>query len=209
MALKQVLSNIEQLTPIRCEYRKGVKFNHPKVQKCFKQLERIPQNLQEIMVDQGAYLVFFHGLITDNPEFAHLKGKRPKGWQSNYTWDDIWAGHNGQSKAIGIGIDGNYVCESSEWFLHELGHSFDDRIGEYISWRKFFGKQRKQEKSLSKWGDVLQAIALEPFTNEYFEHPREYLANALDLFYTSNETNKQLRINNPTIFKLLSSLQTI
>ena len=42
----------------------------------------------------------------------------------------------------------------------------------------------------------------------YFNNPREYIANSFDMYYRSDETRERLRLKNPGIFKLLSEVES-
>ncbi|MGD9276890.1 MAG: hypothetical protein PVJ67_06995 [Candidatus Pacearchaeota archaeon] len=181
---------------IICEYRNGTQPDNVKVQEYLQQLERVPLGLQEIIANEGSYIVFFNGAITDNPEMRHVKGVRPRNWD-RYTWDNVCAAHDSSSKAILIGIEGDYVGMDDP-FLHEFGHSFDDRVGEHL-----------RSYPMSEWSEVLQALKSEPFPKSYHGHPREYVANSVDLFYRSDRTNRQLSGSNPSMFQLLRELESI
>ena len=94
-----------------------------------------------------------------------------------------------------IGVEGDYV-ETDDPFLHEFGHSFDDIVGRNI-----------RGCPMSEWWEVLQALKTEPFPDWYYNHPSEYVANAVDLFFNSDRTNRHLEMNNPSIFQLLQELR--
>lgn len=193
--LGNILGNrLIQSEYIRCEYRRGVELGNRKVQRYLHQLGRVPPNLQETMAEEGAYIVFFNGPITENQEMVKEMGVTPINWDM-YIWNDIRAGHDPESKAILIGINGNYVGMRDP-FLHEFGHSFDYWIGEH-----FFGEP------LSETNGVKSAIETEPFFGSYFQHAPEYVANAVDCFYRNRLTKWRLKQRHAMIYQILSAIE--
>lgn len=191
----------ESVSHIKCEYRNGVKPED--VYNIENELQKIPKHLRKIMSSYGAYVVFFNGQITDNKEFEKNKGVRPRNYPIEYTWDNVQGAYDPDNCTVLIGISGNYIKHSQEsLLLHEFAHCFDDLIGDH-----YFGKSISEKinfKKLSKEEPFYYAHMRSPYY--YNLHEREYVANAIDLFYRNENTNKELRLNNPTIYKLLSSL---
>ncbi len=203
MSLLQRLFGTEpvQSRYIRCEYRNGVSPDDAKVQGYLRQLQRVPESLQEIMAKEGAYIVFFNGPMTDNPELAHRKGKVIPRWVELYgdnvsTFDYLSGIHIPKQKAVLMGIHGVYVPGRRDIFLHELGHSFDDLVG-----------TRMQGMSLSATDKVKGAIQTEPFDIDYCNHPREYVAQTFADLCWNRATRRELRQKHPQIHKLLSEIE--
>lgn len=160
------------------------------------QIEKVPDKVQELISKQGCEIVFFKGPITDNPEWVKHRGENPTGWFSEYTWDDLNAGYKEDVKKVFFGVDKS-VIEMEDPSLHEYGHAFDYIVGKY-----FYGKR------FSKIDDFLKVMEGEPFDFNYFNNPREYIANSFDMYYRSDETRERLRLKNPGIFKLLSEVES-
>ena len=60
MTLQQKVPEAELVRSeyIRCEFRSGAKLNDAKVQRCLRQLQKVPESLQEIIAKEGVYIVF-------------------------------------------------------------------------------------------------------------------------------------------------------
>lgn len=98
-----------------------------------KELAKIPSGVRAAIKTQCGELglVKDHGITVD-PDYAHLKGVKPRGWTSGHTWDSVpgCGGHVGK----GTVIVANRLKEghgSANIILHEQAHSFD--VGGQIS----------------------------------------------------------------------------
>ena len=106
MTLTQMVQELAYSDYIQCEYRQGAGPRDELVQKCLRQLQKVPEHLQQIMASEGAYIVFFNGPMTDNREMIHLRGVTPEGGIT--TWDHYRGTHCAKTKAILIGVNGPY-----------------------------------------------------------------------------------------------------
>ena len=185
--------SFNKYTP-KIEYRNGATKTDKKAKFYLSQIEKVPDQIQKIIENEGGKIVFFNGPLTYNPEMNLMKGIRPQNWK-HHTYDDLSACHDPASQLSFLGINGNYFGEGDH-SLHEYSHNYDYQIG----WHFF-------SKPLSKTKKVLKAIIKEPFKEEYYNHPQEYIANSIEKFYHSTKTRKILKKNNPTIHKILSSLE--
>ncbi len=178
-------------------YRNGAHFNNTSIKTCrTKVFNKIPERFIQPMIDHDVYIMFFDGLITDTPEFSHNKGIKARIGKKKYTWEDVYAAYHFDKKVIALKNN-----KADFYLLHELGHCFDDIIG-----RKYFGKSISKTISL-------KTVKSEPFyaremedANYFNINKREYVANAVDRYFRNKYSRKQLKKNNPTIFKILNSL---
>ena len=178
------------------QYRNGANPSQPKVQRHLYDLEKVPDQIQRIIAEEGGYVIFFNGPITDNPEAAHLKGKRVPGWKREVLIDNLASLHNSKSGAVLLGI----LCGDFQGrigaALHEYGHSYDDKVG-----KRFFGKP------LSKTIIVEDAIEQQPFRDPYLNRPREHVAESVNDYHGNSWEKKQLREKHPVMFNLLNYLE--
>jgi hypothetical protein len=182
---------------IKYECRNGVGIHNVQVIECLDKLNRVPLNLQEIIGKEELEVIFFNGPLTANPEIKRTE------YILNYydedtNWSKIYGIYYPYSRKIFIGIKGNYYPRHFSikgTFLHELGHGFDHIIGEY-----FYHKQ------ISKLKKVRNAIEEEPFYDEYYHIPKEYVANSVKLFYYDSHSKGILRKKHPTIFGILDDI---
>lgn len=183
----------DQFTP-PIEYRTGVDPNHARVRGGIEEIERVPDQLQKIIADQGGYIAFYNGPITDQPEFRYLKGKIASA--DGTTWDVLSGGYD-PSKHVGlIGVDGNYIFQREGAALHEYGHGFNQLVGNF-----FF------RKPLSKTAEVLEAIEKRPFVESDLNIPSEFVAYSVEMNYFSIESRSIFQSQQPEIYELFQELE--
>ena len=178
---------------IPCEYRQGAGPRDELVQKCLRQLQKVPEHLQQIMASEGAYIVFFNGPMTDNREMTHLRGVTPEGGIT--TWDNYRGTHCTKTKAILVGVNGPYGRFRNP-FMHELGHSFDLNVGKYLLGFR-----------LSGVNGVREGLATEPFPRPHLNRQREYLAEAFRKFYLSPKSKQELIEHHTKVYLVISEIE--
>jgi len=186
---------MKSLLPIK--FRAGANENQVKVKNSIKELKKIPKEIHAILSEMGCCLIYFNGKITDNFEMKKYRGVTPRGWNEKYTWDNVSSAYFSERKIIFLGMDEIYV-DKMEVTLHEYVHAFDSNVGLYL-----FGK------NLSEMEVVLEAIKKEPFSEKYFENPREYIANSFDLFYSGKKSRMNLKKNHFIIYQFLFKIDKI
>jgi hypothetical protein len=181
---------------IKYECRNGVGVNDLHVVECLDKLKRVPLNLQGIIGKEGLKVIFFNGPLTKNLEIKRIESLLNY-YDEEMDWDKIYGIYYPYLKKVFIGIKGDYDRHFSVkgTFLHEFGHGFDDIIGGY-----FYHKQ------ISKLKKVRNAIEEEPFYDEYYHIPKEYVANSVKLFYYDSHSREILRKKHPTIFGILNGI---
>jgi len=139
------------------------------------------------------------GPITDEPEYQHLKGVTPRGWENTgKTWDDI-PGVGGNPVIVRIGYsEYNKGHGSINLKLHETAHAIDGLVFDNISDTKAFLTIWKQEVNQSYKG------------NPYFtEYPEEYFAESFAKYYLNVDSKKELKEKTPLTYQFIEELTRI
>lgn len=186
------------------EYR-NIKSKNKKCKRVNKNLSKVNKKVLNLLFESGLKIIISKGQITDNVEIKHYKNTHPRNYPKGMVWNFVQAMHEPIIKTIFIGINGNYYNNNKKDYpqyynpnrcviLHEIGHNYDDVIGEY-----FFGK------SLSKLKTIKKSMKRNKFEKEYFnKNPREYVANSFDLFYRSKKDRKKLKKEHKEIWYLIN-----
>lgn len=184
--------------------------NHPKVKNILKQYKHLSPEILNCLKKGGLKIIIFKGQLCDNPELENYKGLVPRNWPKDMTWDYVDGMYEEGLRKVFIGIEGSYYSTDKEkfpqWyiehrdiFLHELGHAMDDILGESV-----YGY------SVSKLKIIHSLTIKEPFKKNYYNrHVREYLANAFDMYFRSDETRNKLQKNHKTIFNILKEVEDL
>jgi len=166
-------------------------------QKMIDRISSIPTHILKTLVDKGAKMKLANNPITDEPEFAYLKGVTPRGWESTgKTWDDIpGAGGSYMTIArIGYSEPGRgHGAINLE--LHELSHTIDNYLGRISSSEEFQLIWKKEVKSV--FGN-----------NPYFvNYSEEYFAETMAMFYLGEDTKELLKNKAPLTYDFIDKLQ--
>lgn len=168
--------------------------------------ELINFNIRETMRGMGLKIVVFDGRLTMNKELLFLKKITPRNWSKENTWD-ISDGcyHEGENKvftakSITYYENGKKITENGrDILLHEVGHAYDILIGKKL-YRKHISEEIEKE--------IKKFIKKEPFEDNYYNlHVQEYIANAFDLYYSSDKTRNELGNNHTGIFNILEKIE--
>lgn len=158
-------------------------------------ISKIDYVLLEALYHKGVTIHLTNTNVTGLKEFAHLRGKVPRGWEElGKTWDDV-VGVGGRNVAAKIGYSNpgtHHDCINLE--LHEIGHSVDYKVLNYISHQELFENIFQEEAALM-------------FTNPYFfKYPDEYFAESFAYYYFSEETRQQLKEKAPKTYEFMKAL---
>lgn len=180
--LEEYLTYKNTLPPV--EYRSGVNPNDPKVLFHLAEIQKIPDQIHKLIASGGGRIVFFNGILTDQPEMVDVRGKHVPNWPKGTTWDVMNGGYDSESKIAFIGIDGDFEVDDNledKLALHEYGHEFDHLVGIAI-----FGSPISLN---SRYKEIFR---VPPNSRRYFSNSREFLAESVRLFYQSKITRNRL-----------------
>lgn len=147
----------------------------------------------------GTRVILMDVPLTDLPEFQHLSGIVPRGWESNgSTWDEVpGAGGYITAARIGYSEPGN-GHSTSNLELHEFGHAVDSYVGGFtISESGNFRDIMSREK------DTLFSDHVVP---EYFDVPSEYFAEVFSMYYLGGSEREKLQTRAPETYHFISTL---
>lgn len=172
-------------------------FNEEEASKMMDRIRHIPENYIEILIEDGTRIRLINNPMTEEPEYEHLKGVVPRGWEeTGKTWDDV-PGAGGQLIVARIGYsDPGEFHGSHNLELHEIGHQVDFVVFEMYdldSTNETFAQLTETEESL--------------FSGAYYKYDEEFFAEAFTMFYLSEETNKELKRKAPQVYEYFRSFE--
>jgi len=172
-------------------------YDKDRASKIIKNLSKIPDCILRKLLVSGGKIRLINGKLTDLPEYAHLKGVTPRGWEATgKTWDDL-SGLGGYRDVV-VKID---YCETTEGTinleLHETGHMVDCA----------FSNVSKSASFLELWKiEVLKVFSdtcIFDYVNEYSE---EYFAETFAIYFYDYKGKEYLKEHAPLTYELLSQL---
>jgi Pro-Pro endopeptidase len=158
----------------------------------------------EALVKKNVEVRLINRPLTEEPEYKHLKGVVPRGWEgTGNTWDDVPGVGGGSPTIVRIGYsDYGQGHGALNLELHEIAHTIDYQVFGTISSSTEFKEIQKKE--------VRQLIAGHPNSSNlaYFSnYPEEYFAESFIYFYLSSETRKELQERAPLTYQFFVSLE--
>ncbi|MFG0974898.1 zinc metalloprotease Zmp1 [Clostridioides difficile] len=135
------------------------------------------------------------GKLTDEKEYAYLKGVVPKGWEgTGKTWDDV-PGLGGSTVALRIGFSNKGKGHDAiNLELHETAHAIDHIVLNDIS------KSAQFKQIFAKEGRSLGNV------NYLGVYPEEFFAEAFAYYYLNQDTNSKLKSACPQTYSFLQNL---
>lgn len=161
-------------------------------------LENIDDSILYEANRSGTKIILMDVPLTQLPEFKHLSGITPRGWESSgNTWDDVpGAGGYVTAARIGYSEPGN-GHSTINLELHEFGHAIDSYVAGFtISDSEEFRNIMDQEK------DDLFSDHEVP---EYFDVPSEYFAEVFGMYYLGGSARDELQSRAPQTYEFISS----
>ncbi|MBP2242277.1 hypothetical protein J2Z40_002851 [Cytobacillus eiseniae] len=162
-----------------------------------ERLEKLPESILLQLVNHQIHMILVNGPITDTPEFAHLKGAAPRGWEdTNKTWDDVPGVGGGKSVVVRIGYsDKGNGHGSINLELHELAHSIDSILKKHIS-------------STATFNSIWNAEKDRLFSNEkyFITYREEYFAEAFALYYRDDHSRDRLKKLAPSTYQFIKNV---
>ncbi|WP_042355353.1 anthrax toxin lethal factor-related metalloendopeptidase [Bacillus rubiinfantis] len=156
----------------------------------------LPRSILSKLNRNHITIKLFTGKLTDNPTARSLTGKKPRGYKTAITWDDVPGIGGGKVVLVKIGSSEKGKGHGSvNLELHELAHSLDNYVFMNISQTKAFEQAWEQEHNM-----------LFP-ENSYFQYPEEYFAETFAMYYLNKDTNAQLQQKAPKTFEIIKNLK--
>jgi hypothetical protein len=162
-------------------------------------LENIDDRILYEANRSGAHIILMDSPLTDLPEFQHLSGKVPKGWEgTGNTWEDV-PGAGGYTTAARIGYsDPGNGHSTINLELHEFGHAVDSYVAGFtISDSEEFRNVMSKEKD---------ALFGDHEVSEYFDTPSEYFAEVFGMYYLGGDAREKLQTRAPETYRFISTL---
>jgi len=157
-------------------------------------LTLFPPKLIDNLIAKGEKMRLITGRLTDEPEYEHLRGKIPKGWEdTGCTWDDV-PGIGGNPIVVRIDSCGSNLEHSSVCLeLHEVAHRIDALSPISIS---------NTFKFRRIWLNEAPILFKD---NPYFiDHCNEYFAECYSMYLFSETTNLILKEKAPLTYEFFS-----
>ncbi len=158
-------------------------------------LARIPDSILRKLLVSGWKIKLINGELTDEPEYAYLKGVTPRGWEgTGMTWDDL-SGLGGYPNVI-VKIGYNDKTEGAiNLELHETGHAVDCA----------FNNITKTDSFLKIWKMEVFSLFSDSHIYTYMnKYPEEYFAESFAMYFYQKEENVKLRERAPLTYELIS-----
>lgn len=158
-------------------------------------LSRIPDSILSKLLVSGWKIKLINGELTDEPEYAYLKGVTPRGWEdTGMTWDDLSGLGGYPNVVVKIGYSDKTVG-GINLELHETGHAVDCAFN-YLSKKDSFIKIWKMEALFSD-------TCIFDYVNKYAD---EYFAESFAMYFYHNEGNEKLKAQAPLTYELISRI---
>ncbi|MER2108887.1 MAG: S-layer homology domain-containing protein [Solibacillus sp.] len=172
------------------------------VEKVMTRISRIPEPYLRELVKNGVELRLINTLLTDQPEYEHLKGVTPRGWEhTGKTWDDV-PGIGGNPIIVRIGqSDFNSGHGTLNLELHETAHVIDSYLFKSVSQSAEF--QDIMHKEL----DNLIKDHPNQYNKVYFTYPEEYFAESFVYFYLNDTRHEELQQKAPLTYQFFLELE--
>lgn len=173
-------------------------YDTPAVNLVKERLGNLPESILLQLIDHQIHIILVNGPITDTPEFAHLKGAAPRGWEdTNKTWDDVPGVGGGKAVVVRIGHSEKGSGHGSiNLELHELAHSIDSILKKHASSSNAFTAIWNIEKG-----------SLFPNEKYFLNYREEYFAEAFALYYRDDHTRAKLKKLAPLTYQYIESLK--
>lgn len=189
--VKPTYSNIS----VVAEYRDGTYGLDDEVVSYNEFLEKVPDQIQNMVNSYGGKIVYFNGVLKKQPEFQ--EGDFQAKWKERDPFEVSNAAYDNDTKRAFLGVKGDYYNKKPSDALHEYGHLMDFCIGPRI-----FGYPLSQttEIALIHKKDM-------PRLNEYMQDRAEYIADTVRKYYESSETKAELKRDFPERYEWFRNVE--
>lgn len=173
--------------------------NNAEAEQMIERLNNVDSRILYETNRSGVNIILMDVPLTELPEFQHLSGTVPRGWeQSGSTWDDV-PGAGGFTTAARIGYsDAGNGHSTINLELHEYAHAVDSyTAGFTFSETSEFNQLMASEKD-ALFGDHQVA--------QYFDVPSEYFAEVFAMYYLGGEQQSKLQSRAPQTYEYIDTL---
>jgi len=184
-------------------FRDGTSIKSKKVQDYIAELEKVPDQLQEIVNSQDGKVIFFNGPLSNQPEFKNSKGPDQPWKKIKNVFDVTNAAFDQKTRSIFLGVEGKYHNQKPDDALDEVAHLIDFYAGAELfgmplsETAEFLNIYEKDKPNLSDYEKVgLKCIAM-----------KEYFANTFRMFYQSEESRRKLEKEFPERYKWFEDVE--
>lgn len=154
----------------------------------------------------GVRIKFCNCPITDEPEYAHLKGQVPRGWEyTGKTWDHVPGAGGTETPIARIGYSnpsfktGHSACNLE---LHELAHTIDNYIsGGYYGYEYAISETSNFKKI---WKSEVRKLLDDSY---YIDNVDEYFAETFAMYYLGDKTRGLLLKKAPKTHDFMVDLE--
>ena len=167
---------------------------------------KIPPRIIGNIYHARVRIKFCNGPITDEPEYSHLKGKIPRGWDyTGKTWDDVPGAGGTETPIARIGYSnpgdktGHSACNLE---LHELAHTIDNYISGRYCGSEYAISETPKFKEI--WNTEVRRVLNDPY---YIDYSDEYFAETFAMYYLNSATNARLLRKAPKTHKFIGDLE--
>ncbi|WP_069203029.1 anthrax toxin lethal factor-related metalloendopeptidase [Bacillus testis] len=168
-------------------------------QKMIDRVSKINEKLLSETQKAGIRLILTDFPLTDLPEWSHLKGVVPRGWEgTGKTWDDV-PGIGGNPTAARIGYsDYGRGHTTVNLELHEFSHAIDFYAAGLVI--------TELEEFLAIHEEEYEPLFHDHTVFYYFAYPEEYFAEAMALYHLNAETKAKLLERAPKTYAFIETL---
>jgi len=169
--------------------------NHKDAAETIKRLDHLPSSILAEVEKNKVKIILFNGKLTDNPSAANLKGKIPRGYPNNITWDEIPGIGGSKLVLVKLGYSqkgkghGSVLLE-----YHELAHTLYHLV---------YNEKKSEFNKI--W--VNEANQLFPNNPYFLNYEEEYFAESFAYYFYSDDTRNILKKLAPETFQFFTRLQ--
>lgn len=199
IGLNQNITAQDQNLADMTEVRTTDSSNNAEAEQMIERLNNVDSRILYETNRSGVSIILMDVPLTDLPEFQHLSGTVPRGWeQSGSTWDDV-PGAGGFTTAARIGYSNAGNGHSTiNLELHEYAHAVDSyTAGFTFSSTSEFSSLMASEKN-ALFGDHQ--------VSQYFDVPSEYFAEVFAMYYLGGEERNKLQSRAPQTYEYIETL---
>jgi len=169
-------------------------YNYNDAIEVINRLDHLPSSILAAADKKRIKIILFNGKLTDNPSAAYLKGKIPRGYPNNVTWDDVPGIGGSKFVLVKIGSSEKGMGHGSlNLEYHELAHTLYHFV---------FNDKKSEFNQI--WAD--EANHLFPHNPYFLNYEEEYFAEGFAYYFYSNDSRAIMEKQAPETFHFFNSL---